>query len=200
MAKKEKIIRNFIYILLFILLSRISFANPQSMSDNHCYCDTQHKNYFYYTPEINYNIGKNWANGIMISYLIRSSIPKFTYIEFDINSTRIGSSLFSNKVNQFFFTIGIKRHLYNYKYFNFDASFKFGYLNSENVIITSTNNNLILSPEINITYIKLNLNIGYNIFNKNNVNKNLAPFYVSLGFTKQLYFYCDNFKGGFWFR
>lgn len=157
-GKKEKIIRNLMYILLFILFSSVTYS--QDHNNCHCYCGSQHKNYFYYSPEINYNIGKNWANGVVISYWLSNSYPYNTYLELDIKSTRIGSSIFSKKINQDFFTIGIKRRIFEFDYFDLKTTFKIGYLNSENVNITSTNNNLILTPEININFFHLDLNVG----------------------------------------
>lgn len=189
-----------IVIILFFIIINLKSKSFDS-SEYHCFCGSTHKNYFLYSPEFNYNFGNNWSNGLNFIY-IPKEFSKFVY-HFDINSTRIGSSLFTDKLNQDFITVGISRD-----YFIYSDSFlryltpviNIGYLNTENIKVLSIKNNFIIAPEIVYQRGRLKLAFGWNVLNKYNINNNLAPFYITLGITKSMYFYCENRKKGYWFN
>lgn len=166
----------------------------------HCFCGSTHKNYILFSPEFNYNFGNNWSNGLNFIY-IPNEYSKFVY-HFDINSTRIGSSLLSDKLNQDFITVGISRDYFLYR----DSFLRYltpviniGYLNTEKIRVLSIKNNLIIAPEIVYQRGILKLAFGWNVINRYNYNEHLSRFYITIGFTKTMYFYCGAMDSNSWF-
>lgn len=169
--------------------------------EGHCFCGSSHDKFWSFSPDINYNIEQNWSNGIKVSYMFYNELLKSSIISLSINSTRIGSSLISHKINQDYFilTIGneyIPNILIGEAVILFN--FRIGYLNTENIDIISRNNNLILSPEVNLNMGRLKLNFGYNLLNTSNVNSNLNPFYIFLNYSVFMNYYCGSSGRRFW--
>ncbi len=185
-----------IVIILFFIIINLNLLK----SNDHCFCYVRHEKPFFISPKFNFNIGNNWSNGFEIAYLnLDNKIT--TYL--NIHSTRLGSSLISDKINQDFFTLGITSSFLNIK--TLDASIygslNIGYLNTENIKINNfVKSSLIISPELGVAYRRYFISFGYNVLNKQNINPNLTTFFVNFGFSMNLYYYCPDTDKYYWFE
>jgi hypothetical protein len=179
-----------IMILLIILIS--SFTKLNAQVNGHCFC--VHRHIISVSACSQFNFGKNWSNGFALTHSFKGFY--YSHFELAIQSSRIGSSLFSDNRNQDIITLGYSNsEIFRNIFWSLYGTINIGYVNTEGD--NSKNflkSNLILATELGFTQGKVDFKIGYNVFNSFYLNKNVAPFYINIGIHLRTIFYCKSIE------
>ena len=174
-------------IIIILIVIIFSFAGLKAKDSTQDYdnpiCGVPYGHYLWIQVKSNYYSNVNWSNGFTIG--LGLDYLNGYYFEFNLQSTRLGSSMFTGKNKQDFLYLGISNEKYDIQYSDiyFFGEFNIGLFNSVN----KSSINFILAPELGILHKWVNLRFGYNVFNDNNYKNQLAPFYISAAFTLYIF-------------
>lgn len=170
--------KKYIIVLVFILLINTSKSLAEESEIS------KEKSVLSVGPIINRSVGLYWSNGFLVNYT-PNNLKRLSY-EFRFHTTRIGSAISSNAIQQENYIFNVAYDFLKYKNYQSSVILNAGYFYSDyesEIFKDIPNSSMTLALELSQSYSIYNLSFGYNFIHGDGSNGigTLYPFYFQFG-------------------
>lgn len=170
---------------ILIILTFVFSVNLTSAKSEEAKTETSvEKQVFSIGPIINRSVGLYWSNGFLVNYT-PNNLKRLSY-EFRFHTTRIGSAISSNAIQQENYIFNVAYDFLKYKNYQSSVVLNAGYFYSDyesDIFKDIPNSSMTLALELSQSFSIYNLSFGYNFIHGDGSNGigTLYPFYFQFG-------------------